>query len=168
MSSKFGNEANGNSNLNTEVFDATTVPTAGDGVASINNTLNSLVSNCDELKNIENIHTSNNFWAQRAFFETELSNTQGWATSKLVQQGFQFETANIDQHHARQAWIQGSATKLLYEKMAKKLLTCDQLRIPGCSVPIRLPCSKNDYAFQNAVADPTFTVEISKISFLSR
>ena len=82
-----GKGANGNTNLEMEVVDVASVPIADDRVAVNNNTLHSLFSNRDVLINNETVQTSHKFYAQRAFIETELSNTQGRATLKLLTRG---------------------------------------------------------------------------------
>ena len=97
-----GKGANGNTDLETEVVSAASVSTAVDRVAFVNNSHQSLFSNCDVLINNEIVHTSNNLYAQRAFIEIELSQTQGCGTSKRVTWGYNFETAVNDQHDARQ------------------------------------------------------------------
>ena len=58
---------NGNTNLETEVVDAATVPIAVDKVAFTNSTLHSLFTNCEGLINKEYVRTSNNLYAHPAF-----------------------------------------------------------------------------------------------------
>ena len=63
---KIGKGANGNTNLEAEVVDATTVPKAGIRVAFMNNTLYSLFSNCDVIINNQNAqNTSKNLYSHR-------------------------------------------------------------------------------------------------------
>ena len=63
-------------------------------VAFSNNTLLSICSNWDVKLSNELVHTSknNNLYAQRAFLETELSHTEGCVKTKLVTQGYFYET----------------------------------------------------------------------------
>ena len=107
LESKIGKGANGN----TEIGWGNTVAKAIDKVSFINNTLHSFFSNCDILFNNEIVHTSFNLYAQRAFVKTELSNTQGCATTNLTRQGFHFEPATSDMHAHRETWTLVSASK---------------------------------------------------------
>ena len=168
VEAKIGKGANGLTDLETEIAGGDTVPIAADRVSFINNTLHSFFSNCDILINNEIIHTSNNLYAQRAFVETELSHTQGCATTKLVTQGYNFEETTGDLQEERQAWTQGSALKTFYGKLAIDFLACDQLLIPNCSMRIRLTRNKPEFFLQTAVANPAFTPKIEKISLFAR
>ena len=145
LEAKNGKGANGNTNLETELAGGNTVAKATDKVSFINNTLHSFFSNCDILINNEIVHTSINLYAQRAFVETELSHTQGCATTKLITQGYNFEPATGDMLAHRETWTLGSASKTFYGKLAVDLLACDQLLIPNCSMRIRLTRNKPEY-----------------------
>ena len=106
--------ADGDTMLETEVAGGTTVAKATDKVKFINNTILPFFSNCDISINNEIVHTSNNLYAQRAFVETELSHTQGCATTKLVTQGYNFESATGDMQAHRETWTLASASETFY------------------------------------------------------
>ena len=135
-----GEGANGSTNLETE---GSTVPKAGDRFSFVNNTIHTLFSNCDVLINNGIVHPLNTLYA-RAFIETKQTDTLCCATSKLVTQGYNFETTINDQHNAKKTRPQVSATKTPYGKMAVQFLACDQLRILGCPVPIKWRRSKKN------------------------
>ena len=168
LEAKIGKGANGNTNLETELAGGNTVAKATDKVSFINNTLHSFFSNCDILINNEIVHTSNNLYAQRAFVETELSHTQGCATTKLITQGYNFEPATGDMLAHRETWTLGSASKTFYGKLAVDFLACDQLLIPNCSMRIRLTRNKPEYLLQSAVTNPAFTPKIERVSIFAR
>ena len=165
LEAKIGKGANGNTNLETELTGGNTVAKATYKVSFINNTLHSF-SNCDILINNEIVHTSNNLYAQRAFVETELSHTQGCATTKLITQGYNFEPATGDMLAHRETWTLGSASKTFYGKLAVDFLACNQLLIPNCSMRIRLTRNKSEYLLQSAVTNPAFTPKIERVPFL--
>ena len=100
------------------------------------------------------LYTSNNLYAQRAFVETELSHTQGCATTKLITQGYIFESAAGDMLAHREIWILASASKTFYGNLAVDLLACDQLLIHNCSMRIRLTRNKPEYLLQSALTLP--------------
>ena len=103
----------------------------------------------------------------RAFVETELSHTEGCATTKLITQGYNFEPATGDMLAHRETWTLGSASKLFYGKLAVGFLACDQLLIPNCSMRIRLIRNKPEYLLQSAVTKPAFTPKTERASFCS-
>ena len=141
----------------------------GDRVAFINNTLQSLFCNCDVLISNEKVHTSNNSYVQRAFFETELftlwaAHCQNWL-HKATNLGQPSMINTMFNKHGLKVQPQ---KRCMAGKMHVEFLACDQLRFPGCSVRIKLTRSKNEYVFRSAVADAAFEVKVFKNSLFAR
>ena len=78
-----GKGAKANTNWESEVVDAATLPITDNRVAFIRKTLHSLFSNWDVLINSESVHTPIILYAQPFLIETQLSKTQGCETSEF-------------------------------------------------------------------------------------
>lgn len=132
--------------------------TADNGkVKFVNNTLQSLFSNCDVKFNNTLVYSSNGLYAHMAMMATEMSHTIGTKQCFSYCQGYTYEddpgTLTGTAFTSRAGQTDGSASLHLYGKMPIDVFNCDKLLVPNTHVRISMIKSNPDFHFIATAAD---------------
>ena len=154
-------QANGN-NLRYDATDAS----LNDSPCFVNNTLHSLFSDCTVSANGFKISSSNGYYAQKAFLETEFSHNKEAKDTWLKCQGYSYEkspaTFTGATFTARQGETKESTTVNFIGKVAADVFSCDKHLLSGVTLRISFLRSRPNFSLIYDDDAKDYKIEISQ------